>query len=298
MSDKTAFMMSGISEFLEQEETDRLVELALSDVDPDPEQDRHNWDHPDTIAHLESMTVSVRAGGVRRPIEVYEHEPGRYKIIAGEIRYRASVNAEREVIPALLRLKTDEKQRSLDMLTENFSRLGLMPMELARALKRRIDGGITRDELIAATGKDKAWLSRLLGLLELPEDVQDFAESGKVRDPARLHSLAKIDKKQRGSVLEDLATGNSTVGDVLVAHKSAAAARYKKSEKKRPAKKKPFAVDLTATKNEARLLVAYFHPDWDCDSDEALDGAFKKLMGEFTNGVHTRPGDGADSKEN
>ena len=288
-------MMSGISEFLEQEETDRLVELNIADVDPDPEQDRHSWDNPEVIAHVESVTASVKSNGVRRPIEVFEHEPGRYKIIAGEVRYRSAKNAGLSTIPALLRLKTDEKQRSLDMLTENFSRLGLLPMELARALQRRIDGGITRKELIAATGKDKAWLSRLFGLLELPEDVRNFAETGKVRDPARLHDLAKIDDEQRSLALEDLAAGNTTVGDVLAAQKASTGNSDKKPAKS--TKKKPFSPDLTATKDEARLLVAYFHPDWDCEDEKALDESFKRLMGEFKNGVYARPNDDAAASE-
>lgn len=296
MNDKSASsMMSGISEFLEQEETDRLVELNLEDVDPDPDQDRHSWEDPDTIAHVEAQTESARAGGIRRPIEVYEHQPGRYMIIAGEVRYRAACGAELKTIPAILRVNIDPEQRSLDMLTENFNRLGLKPMELARGLKRRLDEGLTREQLIEATGKDKAWLSRLLGLLDLPEDVRAFAETGKVRDPARLHALAKIDDDQRSSVLNDLASDARTVGDVLAEQKASAGGNSKKPAKK--PKKKPFSPDLTATKDEARLLVAYFHPDWDCESDKALDDSFKRLMGEFTNGVHARPNDDAAASE-
>lgn len=75
MNDKSASsMMSGISEFLEQEETDRLVELNLEDVDPDPDQDRHSWEDPDTIAHVEAQTESARADReIGRLVEIPEH---------------------------------------------------------------------------------------------------------------------------------------------------------------------------------------------------------------------------------
>ncbi|MEM7083764.1 MAG: ParB/RepB/Spo0J family partition protein [Pseudomonadota bacterium] len=280
MNDKST-MMSGISDFLEQEETDRLVELLLTDVDPDPDQDRHSWDSEETKAHVASMTESIKANGVRRPIEVYEHVPGRYMIIAGEVRYRGSIAAEKETIPALLRLNTDEKQRSMDMLTENFSRLGLAPMELARALKRRIDGGITREEIMASTGKDKAWLSRMLGLLELPLDVQEFAETGTVRDPARLHSLAKIDEDNRPAILENLASGDATVGEVLAAQKDAKNAGDKKPKNKTK-KNTPLPPDLAMTREEAQALITFFHPDREpCESDDALDTGFKAVVVEL-----------------
>ena len=288
MNDKSgnnSGMMSNISDFLEQEESDHLVNLPIDDIDPNPNQDRHSWEEPETTAHLEAMTTSVKTNGVRRPIEVFEHVPGRFQIIAGEMRYRAAKAADLDTIPALVRLNLDEKQRSLDMFTENFSRLGLMPMELARALKKRIDQGITREELMTAVGKDKAWLSRILGLLQLPDDVQIFAAAGKVRDVARLHALAQLEEETRGVTLARIESGEITTKDALAAQQQTS--RTDKKSTKPDAKKvsKQFVPNLTMTPDEARALIVHFHPDWPpCETDYDLDERFKIILGELKSG--------------
>ncbi len=132
---------------------------------------------------------------------------GRDKIVAGE-----------ETIPAV--------QRIIDMLTEHFSHSTIAPMELSHHLKSLIDAGVSRKKIIQITGKNKSWLSRSLGLLELPQDVQEFAETGIVRDPARLHALSKLSEDVRENAIKDITSGKSKIDLVLFGSD--------KSKKKKP----------------------------------------------------------------
>ncbi len=280
-------MMSKISKFMEQQELDRLGDPLIELIDPDPDQDRHSWDTQETKEHVNMIAESIKVNGVRRPIEVYEHTPGRYKIIAGEVRYRASLQAGMKNIPVLLRLKSDAKQRSMDMLTENISRLNLAPMELARALKKRVDDGIKRKDILKHIGKSKTWLSIRLGLLKLPQDIQDFAEGCFVRDPSRLYALAKIDEDLREGLFNDIISGKKTTESIL--------ADYKSTNKKPSVKGKVFKPSFKATKNEVNLILSNHYPLVECSSDELLEKGFKRFLDDVVSGMFIRKTDDNDN---
>lgn len=188
---------------------DDLIYLHPSDIDPDPNQDRYDWDDPETIKHVEETTASVKSQGVRRPIEVKVHpeNPNRWMIIAGEVRWRSAVNAELNKVPCLWRKSIDDKQASLDMLTENLNKKGLKVMELAKGLQRRLDEGISREELILATGKSKSWISKRLKLLDMGEEVVGLADAGLVTDPDNLLNINKMNAEDREKTVKAVHQG-------------------------------------------------------------------------------------------
>ena len=191
------------------DESDQLIYLRPDQIDPDPEQDRRDWDAPETLAYLNEMAESVKEQGVRRPIEVKVHpaDPKRWMIIAGEVRWRSAVTAKLETVPCLWRKRITDQQASLDMLTENVNRKGLNVLELSAALQRRIDEGISRESLIQATGKSKSWISKRLSLLKMHDDVLALAREGVVTDPDNLLSINKLPSSDREKALELLHKG-------------------------------------------------------------------------------------------
>lgn len=191
------------------DDADQLIFLSPGDLDPDPNQDRTDWDDPKTIQHLADTTISVKQSGVRRPIEVKVNpdNPDRWLIIAGEVRWRSATAAELKQVPCLWRKVISDHQASLDMLTENVNKKNLKTLELARGLQRRIDAGISREELIAATGKSKSWISKRLSLLKMSDEVTRLADGDIVTDPDNLLSLDKIPAAEREKAVADVEKG-------------------------------------------------------------------------------------------
>lgn len=128
---------------------------------------------------LEELADSIRAQGVVQPIVVRPiDDPGRYEIIAGERRWRASQLAGLHEIPAVIRDVPDQAAIAMALI-ENIQREELNPMEEAHALQRLIDEfGLTHQEAAEAVGRSRTAVSNLLRLLGLNEDVKRMVENG------------------------------------------------------------------------------------------------------------------------
>ena len=123
---------------------------------------------------LDELTASIRARGILQPLLVRPHPtlPGRYQIIAGERRWRASQAAGLHEIPALVREFTDVDAMAAG-LVENLQRQDLNPIEEAEGFRRLLDEfGVSQDQLGQAVGKSRAHVSNTLRLLSLPEVIR------------------------------------------------------------------------------------------------------------------------------
>lgn len=132
--------------------------------------------HPDS---LEELADSIRSQGVVQPIVVRPiGEPGRYEIIAGERRWRASQLAGLHEIPAVIRDVPDQAAIAMALI-ENIQREELNPMEEANALQRLLDEfGMTHQQAADAVGRSRAAVSNLLRLRLLNPDVKKMLENG------------------------------------------------------------------------------------------------------------------------
>ena len=131
--------------------------------------------HPETLTELAD---SIRAQGVVQPIVVRAIGEGRYEIIAGERRWRASQMAGLDAIPAVVREVPDQAAMAMALI-ENIQRENLNPMEEARALQRLIhEFNLTHQQTAEAVGRSRAAVSNLLRLLELDEEVRAMLERG------------------------------------------------------------------------------------------------------------------------
>jgi ParB family chromosome partitioning protein len=151
-------------------------EIPLEEIDRNPFQTRTHLDEE----HLSELAASITANGVVQPILVRPQANGRFQLIAGERRWRASQLAGKKTIPAILRQVSDEQAMEITIV-ENLQRADLNPMEQARAFERLSrEFHMTQEQMATRTGKDRASVSNFLRLFKLPSGVQGRVESGEL----------------------------------------------------------------------------------------------------------------------
>jgi ParB family chromosome partitioning protein len=149
-------------------------EIPIKQIDPNPFQTRSSID-PTLLGELAS---SIAANGVVQPILVRPLANGRYQLIAGERRWRASELANKETVPAILRQVSDEQVMEITIV-ENLQRADLNPMEQARAYERLSrEFKMTQEQMSVRTGKERTTISNFLRLMRLPSEVQASVEKG------------------------------------------------------------------------------------------------------------------------
>jgi ParB family transcriptional regulator, chromosome partitioning protein len=156
------------------ESTGKPLEIALDKIERNPNQTRTSFDEE----KLAELAQSITATGVVQPITVRELPGGRYQLIMGERRWRASQIAGKATVPAIVRQVSDEQAMEMTIV-ENLQRADLNPMEQARAYERLSrEFKLTQEQMAQRTGKDRASVGNFLRLLKLPDGVQSLVEEG------------------------------------------------------------------------------------------------------------------------
>lgn len=151
-----------------------LRNIKLSDISPDPNQPRRHFDEQ----ALAELSASITEHGVLQPIVVVPHK-GKYQIVAGERRYRASEMAGKSTIPALVRTLTDQHKLELSLI-ENIQRHDLTPIETATAYgKLRDQFNLSLEQIGQRVGgKSVSAISNTLRLLKLPAEAKQAVARG------------------------------------------------------------------------------------------------------------------------
>jgi ParB family chromosome partitioning protein len=162
--------------------------------------------HPES---LEELASSIRAQGLVQPIVVRPIGGGRYEIIAGERRWRASQLAGLQEVPVVVRDVPDQAAMAMALI-ENIQREDLNPIEEARALQRLIlEFSLTHQETADAVGRSRAAVSNLLRLLELHDEVRTLLENGDIEMGHARALLALAGEDQRAAARKVVAQGLS-----------------------------------------------------------------------------------------
>ena len=155
--------------------TGGVAELALDEIDTSGDQPRVRFEEQP----LAELTQSIVAHGVLQPILV-ERVGERYRVIAGERRFRAAGRAGLQRIPAVVRVADDDARLTLALI-ENIQREDLSPLEEAQAYRRIIDlTGISQEDLAARVGKHRSTVANSLRLLGLPEEMRNALSDGTI----------------------------------------------------------------------------------------------------------------------
>jgi ParB family transcriptional regulator, chromosome partitioning protein len=152
-----------------------VLSLPIEAVERSPAQPRKRFDD----AKLEELAASIREHGVVEPILV-RRNGARYRIVAGERRWRAAQRAGLTEVPALVREASDAEAFEI-ALVENLQRADLNAIEEAEAYQVLVDEhALTQEEVAAKVGKDRSTVANALRLLRLPEDVRDAVREGRL----------------------------------------------------------------------------------------------------------------------
>ena len=153
-----------------------ISHLSLSLVDPKSDQPRKHFDKE----ALEQLSVSIIENGLLQPILVRAYGEGRYQIIAGERRFRASKLAGLTEIPAII-LDKDDRRAAQIALIENVQREDLNPVEEALAYKSLAEEyDMTQEELSLKVGKSRGAIANTVRLLDLPDEILTLVASGEL----------------------------------------------------------------------------------------------------------------------
>jgi ParB family chromosome partitioning protein len=149
-------------------------EIPVSAITPNPRQPRRTFDED----ALEELAESIRQVGLLQPVVVRAAGPGRYELIMGERRWRASQHAGLTEIGAIVK-QTQDNELLRDALIENMHRQQLDPLEEAAAYQQLLDDfGATHEELARKVGRSRPHISNTLRLLNLPPAVQKRLAAG------------------------------------------------------------------------------------------------------------------------
>lgn len=175
----------------ETTDKEEIIELNVNELRPNPYQPRKVF-HQEALVDLAN---SIKEHGVFQPIIVKKSIKG-YEIIAGERRVRASKLAGLTKVPAIIRNLNDEQMMEIALL-ENLQRENLSAIEEAKAYQSLIENlHLTQEKLSEKVGKSRSHVTNILGLLRLPNEVQELVVNKKI-SMGHARVLSKIDNDEK-----------------------------------------------------------------------------------------------------
>ena len=253
------------------QEGEKIIEIKIEQISPNPYQPRRIFD-PEKINEL---AQSISEHGVFQPIIVKAQKDG-YMIVSGERRYRAAKQVGLKTIPSIIRAYDPGKVAEIS-LVENLQRENLSPIEEAEAystIMRTME--ITQKTLAEKIGKSRSYVTNIIGLLNLPEEVQTMLLTSQI-SMAHARVLSKLDDALR---IKELAK-KIVEQDLSVRQIEAMAQKEGKTNKqKREPKPKVFLeyehtlkqnLGLKTTVTNKKLVISY-------KSAEELEALVEKLL--------------------
>lgn len=174
-----------------------MTEVNIRDIEPNPTQPRRNFDQE----ALDELSTSIAQLGVIQPITLRRRDDGKYTIISGERRWRASQMAGLERLPAYIRDVDDENLHTM-ALVENIQRENLNAIEIALGMQRLIEEcGLTQEAMAEKVGKKRSTVSNYMRLLSLPSEMQLALKEG-IISMGHAKALATLDYEQQIKALK------------------------------------------------------------------------------------------------
>ena len=224
-----------------QETNGGVQEIGIMEIDRNPEQPRRLFDEE----ALQSLADSIREAGILQPLLVVE-EMGRYRIIAGERRFRAARLAGLTTVPCIVRSMSQQEQMEAALI-ENIQREDLNAIEEARAIRQLMENAAyTQEQAATRLGKSRPAVSNLLRLLNLPEAVQQM-----VIDNQLSAGHARVLAGLSGEHLQ-LSLAEKTIREGLSVRTLEKLAAMPPMPGKEPSQPKPLPLELQDMENRMR----------------------------------------------
>lgn len=151
-----------------------IIRIPISDIDINPKQPRRDFDEQ----ALKELADSIKMHDIIQPVTISKVSTGKYRLISGERRWRASKMAGLVDIPAYIRQANDQELLELALL-ENLQRENLNAVEIALSYKRLMEElDYTQEQVAERMGKDRTTVTNYIRLLKLPPDIQLAVRTG------------------------------------------------------------------------------------------------------------------------
>ena len=176
-----------------------VAQIALDDLTPGQYQPRSKM----YKSTLEELSQSIKEQGVLQPLVVRRLASGRFEIVVGERRWRASQMAGLSTVPAIVKdLNNDETAKIA--LIENLQREDLNALDQARGLFRlQREFNLSQEDLASSVGKSRSTVTNLLRLLNLSPEVQAFLEEGKI-EMGHARSLLTLEEADQIAIAQQV----------------------------------------------------------------------------------------------
>lgn len=200
----------GLSQLIAEQFDAAPTEAPVDSIVPNARQPRTHFDE----AALDELAASIKEHGVLQPLIVRPVSEGRYELIAGERRLRASKRAGLATVPILLR--SAGGQASLELaLIENVQREDINALECAKAYRRLIDEfGLTQEQVAEKVGKSRVAVANTVRLLKLPERIQHGISEGRIAEGHARALLAFPTEAQQLAIYDQVVEKGLTVREV------------------------------------------------------------------------------------
>ncbi len=206
-----------------------ITEARVADIEPDKDQPRRDFDEK----ALAELSESIKLHGVISPLVVKALADGRYRIIAGERRWRAARLAGLETVPIIIKDYTDQQLSEIS-LVENLQRQDLNPLEEAFGYKKLMDNfNLTQEQVASKVSKSRSAVANAMRLLALPEQVLDFVRTGEL-SAGHARALLSLEKAD-----DILFAANKVIADELSVRQTEDFIKKLKAVKKPPREAEP-----------------------------------------------------------
>lgn len=206
-----------------------LAEVPVEQISPNPYQPRKTFNE----ASIEELARSVREHGIVQPLVVNRIGEHKYRLIAGERRFRAAQRAGLSKVPVVIKEMTTDSDTLQLALIENIQREDLNPIEEAHAYHQlHEEFGLTQEEISKQVGKERSTIANFLRLMKLPEGVKKLLASGQLSMGHARAILAIASPKKQEQLAERVVKRNLNVRqtEMLAAEKSPKAAEPEKEK--------------------------------------------------------------------
>ncbi|MGL5383396.1 MAG: ParB/RepB/Spo0J family partition protein, partial [Culicoidibacterales bacterium] len=239
-----------------EDDKQKIEEIAISEIIANQYQPRQVFDEQ----ALEELAASIQEHGILQPIVVRKTQEGKYEIIAGERRFRASQKIGATTVPVIIKDMSDEQSAALAII-ENIQRENLSVIEEATAYQKLMSlHGLKQEELAKRIGKSQSTIANKLRLLKLSSVIKD-ALNQKVITERHGRALLRIeDNQQREELLQFIIDNQLNVAQtelLIKQHQEEITAKDEESttENKKPLIKKRPSKDIRLAMNTIKQTI-------------------------------------------
>lgn len=223
---------------MEKDEKSSSVVLKITDVEPNKNQPRKDFDKE----KIEALSDSIKEYGIIQPLVVTQQSNGRYTIVAGERRWRAAKLAGLKEVPVIINEYSDEQVAEIALI-ENLQREDLNPIEEALGYRSLIeDYRLTQEQVSKKLGKSRSAIANSLRLLSLDDEIKELISFGKISSGHARAVLSLATKQLRLQLCEKIIDGDLSVRQA----ESLAKALQKEKKEKKSSSTSQYDIELSA----------------------------------------------------